>query len=103
MDIICLSETYLDSSIQSNNDFDSLSKNLEIILDKLVLNNPFMLVVHGNLTAKSKHWNPLDRTTYEGKIIETITSNFGLHQSIQYPKNILEMSASCIDDGSEVH
>ena len=125
MDIICLSETYLDSSIQSDNDnleipgynlvrsdypsnnkrggvciyykaslplrvidicfpqeciifevligdkqrnfvalcrspsqdqdeFDSFFKNLEITLDKLALNNPFMLAVIGDLNAKSE-------------------------------------------------
>ena len=161
MDIICLSETYLDSSIQSDNDnleipgynlvrsdypsnnkrggvciyykaslplrvidicflqeciifevmigdkqcnfvalyrspsqdqdeFDSFSKNLEITLDKLALNNPFMLVVIGDLNAKSKNWFLLDRTTYEGNIIEIITSHFGLHQLIHDPMHILE-------------
>ena len=39
-----------------------------------------MLVVTGDLNEKSKNWYPLDRTTYEGNIIETITSHFGLHQ-----------------------
>ena len=73
---------------QNQDEFDSFSKNLEITLDKLALNNPFMLVVIGDLKAKSKNWYPLDRTTYEGNIIETITSHFGLHQLIHDPAHI---------------
>ena len=70
------------SPSQDQDEFDSFSKNLEITLDKLALNNPFMLVVIGDLNAKSKNWHPSDRTTYEGNIIETITSHFGLYQLI---------------------
>ena len=56
--------------------FDSFSKNLEITLDKPALKKPFMLVVIGDLNAKSKNWYPSDRTTYGGNIIETITLAF---------------------------
>ena len=38
--------------VKTQNEFDSFSQNLEITLDKLVLNNPFMLVVIGDLNAK---------------------------------------------------
>ena len=62
-----------------------------------MLNNPFMLVVIGDLNAKSKNWYPLDRTTCEGNIIETINSHFGLHQLIHDPTHILRISSSCID------
>ena len=43
------------SPSQDQDEFDSLSKNLEITLDKLALNNPFMLVVIVDLNAKSKN------------------------------------------------
>ena len=36
------------SPCQNQDEFDSFSKNLEITLDKLALNNPFMLVVIGD-------------------------------------------------------
>ena len=75
----CNSVALYRSPSQDQDEFDSFSKNLEITLDKLALNNPFMLVVIGDLNAKSKNWHPSDRTTYEGNIIETITSHFGLH------------------------
>ena len=42
-------------------------KKIEILLDKLALNNPFMLAVIGDLNAKSKNWYPSDRTTLCGQ------------------------------------
>ena len=85
------------SPSQDQDEFYSFSKNLEKTLDKLALNNPFMFVAIGDLNAKSKNWHPSDRTTYEGNIIETITSHFGLHQLIHDPTYILGKSSSCID------
>ena len=72
-------------------------KNLEITLDKLALNNPFMLVVIRELNSTSKNWYLSDRTTYEGNIIVTISSHFGLHELVHDPTDILEKSSSCID------
>ena len=46
------------SPSQDQDEFDSFSKNLEITLDKLALNNTFMLAVIGNLNAKSRNWHP---------------------------------------------
>ena len=63
----------------------------------LRLKNLYILVVIGDLNAKSKNWCPSDRTTYEGNIIETITSHFGLHQLIHHPTHIVGKSSSCID------
>ena len=45
---------------------------LEITLDKLALNNHFMLVVIGDLNAKSETWYPLDRTIYETNKIKQL-------------------------------
>ena len=49
-----------------------------------------MLVDIGDLRAKSKYWDTLDRATYDDNIIETVTSHFGLHQLIHDPTHILE-------------
>ena len=56
-----------------------------------------MIVVIRILNAKSKNCYPLDKTTYEGNIIETITFHFGLHQLIHDPTHSLGKSSSCID------
>ena len=52
-----------------------------------------MLVDIGDLRAKSKYWDTLDRTTYDDNIIETVKSHFGLHQLIHDPTHILEKSS----------
>ena len=86
------------SPSQNQDVFDSFSKTLKITLDKLMLNNTFMLLdLTGDLNAKSKNWYPLDRTTCEGNIIETITSHSGLHQLTHDLIHILEKPSSCID------
>ena len=63
----CNFVTLYRSPSQGQDEFDSFSKNLEIPLGKLALNNPFMLVVIGNFNVKSKNWHPSDRTAYEGQ------------------------------------
>ena len=55
------------SPSQNQDELDSFKKNLAISLDKFALNNPFKIVVIGNLNEKSKNWYPLERTTYEGR------------------------------------
>ena len=62
------------SPSQNQDEFDSFSKNLEITLDKLAINNSFMLAVIEHINAKSKSWCTLDRISCEGNIIEIITS-----------------------------
>ena len=79
------------SPSQNQDEFDSFSKNLEITLDKLKLSNPSMLAAIRDFNAKSKNWYSLDRTTYEGNIIETITSHFGLHQLIHDPTHLMKI------------
>lgn len=63
---------------------------------KLTLGNLFLLVVIGDLNAKSNCYSS-DKTTYEGNKIETITSHFNLHQLIKEPTNIFENSSSYFD------
>ena len=41
--------------------------------------------------------NSGDKTRFEGSTIESITSQFGLHQLINEPTHLLQNSSSCID------
>ena len=41
--------------------------------------------------------NSGDKTSFEGSTIESITSQFGLHQLINEPIHLLQNSSSCID------
>ena len=57
-------------------------------------NNPFLVVLLGDFNVKSSNWCKNDITTTEGKAIENISSQFGLHQMINEPIHILESSSS---------
>ena len=51
----------------------------------------------GDCNAKSRTWCRNDVTTTEGKAVENISSQFGLHQVINEVTHILESPFSCID------
>ena len=85
------------SPSQSQDLFESFKENLELNLESAVQNNPFLVVLLGDFNAKSSNWCKNDTTTTEGKAIENITSQFGLHQMTDEPTHTLESSSSCID------
>ena len=85
------------SPSQSQDDFATFSDNLEMTLDFVSKKNPFLLVVLGDFNAKLSQWHDKDTSTPEGISVESITSQFGLHQIINEPTHILENSSSCID------
>ena len=60
-------------------------------------NNPLLVLLLGDFEAKSSNCCKNDITATEGKAIENISSQFGLHQMINEPTHILESSSSCID------
>ena len=47
--------------------------------------------------AKSKNWYSQNKTSFDGKTIESISSQFGLYQLINEPTHLLEKSSLCID------
>ena len=55
------------------------------------------MVVIRDFNAKTTNWCANDQTSFEGKKIEHITSQFGLSQIINEPMHILDSSFSCID------
>ena len=85
------------SPSQSQDLFESFKENLELNLESAVQNNPFLVALLGDFNAKSSNWCKNDTTTTEGKAIENITLQFGLHQMTDEPTHILESSSSCID------
>ena len=62
---------------QSQDEFETFTKNLELDLDTVWANNPFLTVVLGDFNAKSNLWYKNDKTTYEGSKIGSIASPFG--------------------------
>ena len=85
------------SPSQSQNLFESFKESLELNLESVVQNNPFLVVLLGNFNVKSSDWCKNDITTSEDKTIKSISLQFGLHQMINKPTHILETSSSCID------
>ena len=85
------------SPSQSQDEFETFSDNFEMTLDILAQKNPFLMTTIGDFNAKSKNWYSQDKTSFEGKTIESITSQFGLYQLINEPTHLLENSSSCID------
>ena len=85
------------SPSQSSDEFESFSKNLELILDRVMKNTPYMMVLLSDFNAKCTNWYKHDKTNFEGIAIENISSQCGLYQVINEPTHISENSSSCID------
>ena len=85
------------SPSQSQDNFETFADNFEITLELLAQINSLLLTVIDDFNAKSSNWNNKDKTSYEGNAIENVTSQLGLHQTINEPTHILPNSSSCID------
>ena len=85
------------SPSQTQDEFEKFIENLEFNLETLCQNNPFLIVLIGDLNAKSKNWSSHDKSSHEGNEIKNVTAEFGLQQIIKKPTHILNTSSSCID------
>ena len=74
---------------QTNYVFQSFLKNIEMTLDKVHEENPFVISVLGDFHAKSNNWCKDDTTSHEGSMIDAVTSNYGLRQLIQESELVL--------------
>ena len=64
------------SPSQSSDSFEEFADNLQLSLDKISNQNPFLTVVLGDFNTKSSNWYKHDKTTYEGSKIDAV--NFHL-------------------------
>ena len=55
------------------------------------------MILLSDFNAKPKSWSVNDTTTEEGKILENLTSSYGMKQLISAPTHNLQHSPSCID------
>ena len=85
------------SPSQTFDEFQSFISNLEKILFNINSFNPHFVILLGEFNTKSKSWSVNDTTTEEGKILENLTSLYGMKQLISAPTHILQHSSSCID------
>ena len=58
---------------QSQDDFESFISNLEYNLDSVMVNNPFLTVILGDVNAKSSLWCNSNIATYEGSKTDGVT------------------------------
>ena len=77
-DKTCKFIVFYRSLSQSQDEFGAFSDNFEMNLDILAQQNPFLITTIGDFNAKSKNWYCQDKTSFEGKNMESITSQFGL-------------------------
>ena len=96
-DKLCYFVAFYRSPSQTQDEFEKFSDNLKLNLGTLSQKNPFLVVAIGDFNAKSKSWYISDSTTSQGNVLENITSQFGLQQTIKEPTHILDHSSSCID------
>ena len=94
---ICNFISLYQSPSQTQEEFEKFIDNLELNLETLCQNNPFLIVLIGDLNAKSKNWYFNDKTSHEGIEIENATAQFSLQQIIKEPTHISNTSSSCID------
>ena len=66
-------------------------------LETLVQKGSFLTTIIDDFKAKSCNWYSHDKTSFEGNSMESITSQFGLHQLIKEPTQLLQNSSSYID------
>ena len=88
---------FIDSQTNPKINFDFFSNNFEMNLGILAQKNLFIMTDIGNFKAKSKTWFNQDKNSFEGKTIESITSQSGLYQLINEPTHLLENSSLCMD------
>ena len=85
------------SPSQTQDKLEKLIDNLELNLETLCQNNPFLTVLIGDLNAKSKNWYCEHKSSHEGNAIENVTAQSGSQQIINEPTHISNTSSSCID------
>ena len=82
-DKLCYFVALYRSPSQSQDEFETFAKNLELNHDTISADNPFLTVVLGDFNTESNLWYKNDKATYEGSKIDDIASQFGLHQLIK--------------------
>ena len=85
------------SPSQSQDDFATFSHNIEMTLDLVSKENPFLAVVLGDFNTKLSQWYKKDSSISDRISVKSIMSQFGLYQIINEPTHILEKTSLCTD------
>ena len=76
---------------QSQDESQTFSDNFKLTSETLTQKGSFLTTVIGDFNAKSNNWYSHDKTSFEGSAIESIVSQFGLHQSINESTHFLQI------------
>ena len=79
---------YFPPSLSTGNFYTSLT-NFELLPENISNRNPFVSITINHLNVRSKNWCSSDKTTCEGKKLESST--------YRDPTNILDLASSCLD------
>ena len=85
------------SPSQTRDIFETFADNFELTLDSIINRNLVLIVALGDFNAKVTNWYKNDINSYKGLKFDTITSEFGLQQTIIEPTCLTSNSPSCID------
>ena len=83
--------------VKSRTSFKNFKPNLEMKLDALSTNNPFLTVMICDFIAKLSNCYLIDITSFEGSQIEFLVSQCAMSQFINELTHILDNLKSCID------
>ena len=57
---------------QSSEECQTFFKNFVLLLNNIANRNPFVCIIIGDFIARSKNWCSSNKTTYEGKKLESL-------------------------------
>ena len=82
---------------QSSEEFDTFLSHFELLLNYFANRNSFVSITIGDFNPRRNNWFSSDKTTYESKKPEPLTSLCEFKQVIGNPTHILESSSSYMD------
>ena len=85
------------SPSQSSDEFENFVYNLDLTLEALTQNNPFLTVIIGDFNAKFNKWYSTNKTTPDRAMLDNLTFLYGLTRLLKEPTHISDNYRSCID------
>ena len=85
---VCCFIQLFKSPNQKQDEFQEFKSNLEMNLDALPTNNPFLTVMIGDFNTKSRNWYLNDTASFDVSKIEFLASQFAVPQAINEPTHI---------------
>ena len=93
----CKIVSFCRSPNQSEDEFETFTNNLELILGKIFETNPFLVIALRDFNTELRQWYKNDKKATEDSKIANLTSQYGFKQIINQPTHTLNNSSSCSD------